>query len=180
MAKAATKTPAKTGRPAAREAPARRPARPLTQLRTEVDRLLSDFLRGYWHIPFGRAAIDVEPYWRGDISFGGTPAVDIVDKPDVYKLTAELPGVNEGDVEIRFSDGKLTIEGRKVEDEDDEKHDHFLSERRYGTFHRSFRVPDGIDAEGIEGSFKNGILTVTLPKTAEARKAQRKISVKGA
>ena len=107
------------------------------QLRTEVDRLLSDFLRGYWHVPFRSSVVDVEPYWRGEISLGATPPVDIVEKHDGYKLTAELPGADEQDVEIKFSEGTLTIEGQKEEDKEDEKQDHFLSERRYGGFHRS-------------------------------------------
>ena len=149
-------------------------------MRTEIDRLLSDFLRGYWHFPFRRAAIDVEPIWRGDISLGATPAVDIVDQDDAYKLTAELPGVDEKQVEIRFSNGTLTIEGKKAESPEDAKQDHFVSERHYGDFHRTFRVPDGVDADNIEASFKSGVLSVTLPKTAEARRQQKKVEIKSA
>lgn len=60
----------------------------------------------------------------------------------------------------------------------DEKLDHFLSERRYGDFHRSFRVPEGVDTDKIEASFKNGVLMVVLPKTAEARKQDKRIAVR--
>jgi HSP20 family protein len=131
------------------------------QLRSEVDRLLSDFARGYWHIPFRRAAVDVEPIWRGDISLSPPPAVDIVDKDDSYKLTAELPGVDEKQLEISFSDGTLTVDGRKYEEPEDAGQDHFASERHYGDFRRTFRVPDGVDAEKIEAHLKNGLLVVT-------------------
>jgi HSP20 family protein len=155
-----------------------RESRPMDGLRGQIDRLLDDFLRGYWHIPFKRSAIDVEPYWRGEITFGTTPAVDVVERNDGYKLTAELPGVDPGDVTIRFADGSLTIEGEKREPDEDKTLDHFLSERHYGNFHRSFRVPDGVDAEKIEASLKNGVLTVLLPKTAEARKQEKRIAVK--
>jgi HSP20 family protein len=178
MTEVAMKSAGRTSTPA-RHSEARRGLRPVEQLRSQVDRLFSDFLRGYWHVPFRRSVVDVEPYWRGEIGLSATPAVDIVERDDGYKLTAELPGADEHDVKIEFSQGTLTIEGQKEEDEDDEKQDHFLSERRYGAFHRSFRVPDGVDADKIEASFKNGVLTVMLPKTAEARRKHKTIAVKG-
>src|SRR3972149_3462333 len=141
-------------------------------------KLSGQTLRGYWHVPFRRSAVDVEPIWRGDIGLGATPAVDIVDKDDAYKLTAELPGVDERQVEIRFARGTLTVKGKKDEELDDADQDHFVSERRYGDFHRSFRVPDGVDPDKIEASFKNGVLSVTLPKTAESRRKQKKVEIK--
>src|SRR3974390_3950360 len=96
-----------------------------------------------------------------------TPPVDIDDKDNGYKLTTKLPGVHEKQVEISFSNGALTIEGKKVEESDDASQDHFVSERRYGDFHRSFRVPDGVDSDKIEAIFKNGGLSAALPKTHE-------------
>jgi len=179
MAEATTRmTP--SGRGPARRAKPQAGPRPFEQLRTEVDRLLDDFLRGYWHVPFRRSAVDVEPYWRGDVTFGATPAVDIVDKDDAYKLSAELPGVDERHVEITFSNGTLTIEGEKQEDAADAKDEHFVSERLYGGFHRTFRVPDGVDADKVDARFKDGVLVVTLPKTAEARKKHKTIPVRSA
>jgi HSP20 family protein len=177
MAEAATKMPVRMSR-AQHRAGVHRAAPPVEQLRTEIDRLLSDFLRGYWHVPFRRSAVDVEPIWRGDISLAATPAVDIVDKDDCYKLTAELPGVDEKQVKIGFSNGTLTIEGKKDESPEDSEQDHFISERHYGDFHRTFRVPDGVDADKIEASLKSGVLSVTLPKTAEARRKQKKVEIK--
>ena len=179
MAEAVTKMPIRVSS-ADRRSGMRRTSHPVEQLRTEIDRLLGDFLRGYWHIPFRRSAVDVEPIWRGDISLGATPTVDIVDKDDAYKLTAELPGVDEKQVEIGFSDGTLTIEGKKDEEPEDARQDHFVSERRFGDFHRTFRVPDGVDPDKIEASFKNGVLSVTLPKTAESRRKQKMVKIKSA
>jgi HSP20 family protein len=86
--------------------------------------------------------------------------------------------VTEQDVDITFSDDTLTLNVQKGEEKEDEAHDHFLSERRYGTFQRSFRVPNGVDADQVTASLKNGVLVVILPKTAEARKRQKKIAVK--
>jgi HSP20 family protein len=178
MSEAAVKVPVRMNRLKAHRAEWPRGARPVERLRSEIDRLLDDFLRGYWHIPFKRSAIDVEPYWRGEVTLGTTPAVDVVERDDGYKLTAELPGLDPHDVTIRFANGTLTIEGDNQEADEDEKLDHFLSERRYGDFHRSFRMPEGVDADKIEASFKNGVLTVVLPKTAGARKQEKRIAVR--
>lgn len=178
MSEAATKVPVKTEKPT--ESKLTPVARPLQALRQQVDHLFEDFQRGYWHLPFSQKVFDVDPFWRGDIAFGATPSVDIIEKDDGYKVTAELPGMAAGDIEVKFSDGMLTVSGEKEEDKEEKKKDYFLSERRYGSFKRSFRVAEGVDADKIEATFKNGVLTVTLPKTAEARKKTKTIAVKTA
>jgi HSP20 family protein len=150
---------------------------PLEGLRRHVDHLFEDFQRGYWHVPFRQGVLDVEPYWRGEVAFGAVPAVDIVETDTGYKVTAELPGVAAADVDVKFSNGTLTITGEKHEEKEEKKADYFLSERHYGAFKRSFRVAEGIDADKIEAKFKDGILTVLLPKTAEARKKSKTIPV---
>lgn len=153
---------------------------PLQELRQQMDRLFEDFQRGNWHLPFSQKVLDVEPFWRGNATFAATPSVDIIEKDDGYKVTAELPGMAAGDIDVTFSDGMLTISGEKEEDREEKKKDYFLSERRYGSFKRSFRVAEGVDADKIEAVFKNGVLTVTLPKTIEARQNTKTISVKAA
>jgi HSP20 family protein len=180
MAEAATKLPVNTaetkaGRPAA-------PAewRPFESLRREVDRLFDEFNVRSWHTPFGRTAFDVEPFWRGAISWGRAPAVDIVDKEKLYEIVAELPGMDESNIDVKFSDGTLTIKGEKKEEKEEKKKDYYLSERHFGSFQRSFHVPNGVDADKIEANFKNGVLTVTLPKTAEAAKSEKTIAIKKA
>jgi HSP20 family protein len=178
MSGATIKVPVRMNKLKAHRVEWRRGSRPMETLRSEIDRLLDDFLRGYWHIPFKRSAIDVEPYWRGDVTLGTTLAVDIVERDDGRKLTVELPGLDPHDVAIRFAAGTLTIEEDKQATDEDEKLDHFLSERRYGDFHRSFRVPNGVDTEKIEASLKNGVLTVVPSKTAETRKQETRIAVR--
>jgi HSP20 family protein len=177
MAEAATKLPVNT-----QEKKTDRPAewRPFESLRREVDRLFEDFQVGSWRSPFGRTAFDVQPFWRGEISWGKAPAVDIVDKEKTYEITAELPGMDESNIDVKFSDGTLTITGEKKDEKEEKKKDYYLSERRYGSFQRSFGVPDGVDADKIEATFKNGVLSVTLPKTAEAQKSEKKIAIKKA
>jgi HSP20 family protein len=86
--------------------------------------------------------------------------------------------MDEKNIEVNFSDGTLTIKGEKKDEKEEKNKDYYLSERRYGSFQRSFSVPDGVDAEKIEAAFKNGILTVTLPKTPEAQKKEKKIEIK--
>ncbi len=176
MAEQSTRMPIHLSRP--RRHPEHAEPQPIEKLRSGVDRLLSDFLRGYWHVPFRRSAVDVEPILRGDISLGAMPAVDIVDRDDAYKFTAELPGVDKERIELKFSDGTLTIEGEKSEESEDAKEEHFVSERHYGDFHRTFRVPDEVDVEKIEAHLKDGLLTITLPKTAESRRKRKTIVVK--
>lgn len=152
--------------------------RPFEGLRRQVNHLFDDFQRGYWHLPFRQGVVDVEPLWRGEIAIGALPAVDILETDSGYRVTAELPGVAESDIDVNFSEGTLTITGEKQEEKEEKKADYFLSERRYGAFKRSFRVADGIDADKIEAKFKNGVLTVLLPKTAEARKKSKTVPVK--
>ena len=167
--------------PAAPQQKADRPAewRPFEGLRREVDRLFEDFQLGTWRSPFGRGAFDVQPFWRGDL-WSRAPAVDIVDKENAYEISAELPGVDENSIDVKFSDGTLTIKGEKRDEREEKKKNFYLAERRYGSFQRSFSIPAGVDADRIEASFKNGVLTVTFPKTPQARKNEKKILVKQA
>jgi HSP20 family protein len=167
--------------PATPEQRADRPAewRPFEGLRREVDRLFEDFQLGAWRSPFARGAFDIQPFWRGDL-WSRTPAVDFVDKENAYELSAELPGMDENSIDVKFSDGTLTIKGEKRDEREERKKNFYLAERRYGSFQRSFSVPEGVDAARIEANFKNGVLTVTLPKTLQARKNEKKIPVKQA
>jgi HSP20 family protein len=93
-------------------------------------------------------------------------------------VTAELPGMSEADIDVKYVDGTLTIRGEKKEEKEEKKKDYYLSERRYGSFQRAFQVPNGVDADKIDAAFKNGVLTVTLPKSAGAVRNEKKIAIK--
>ena len=108
------------------------------------------------------------------------PAVDVAETEKAYEITAELPGLDGKNVEVKFADGILTIKGEKQEEKEEKKKDYYLSKRSYGSFQRSFQVPDSVDPDKIEASFKNGVLTVTLPKNADSQKTAKKITVKAA
>lgn len=153
--------------------------RPFESLRREIDRLFEDFDRGIWRSPFPRSLFDIEPLWRRASRWAAEPAVNIVEKETAYEITAELPGMDEKNIEVKITDGNLTIKGEK-EEEKEERKGYYLHERRFGSFERRFAVPEGVDADKIEAGFKKGVLTVTLPKKPEAIKPEKKIEVKAA
>lgn len=173
MAETATKLPVKTEKTQA-------PWRPFGGLRREIDRLFEDFDRDFWGFPFRRSGFDVEPFWRRELSWAGSPAVNISENDTAYEITAELPGIDEKNIELKLANGGLTIKGEKQEEKEEKKTDYYLHERHFGSFERSFRVPEGVDTDKINATFKNGVLTVTLPKSPEAKKAEKKIEVKAA
>jgi HSP20 family protein len=178
MAEAATKLPIKIDKKAAEPAAPGRAFGTFENLRREIDRVFDSFHAG-WRFPFGRSLFDAESVFPREVTFAIAPAVDVVEKEKAYEITAELPGLDEKDIEVKLVNGTLTIKGEKEEKEEKDK-DYYLSERRYGAFQRAFYVPEGVDAEKIEAAFNKGVLTVTLPKTAEAQKAEKKIEVKAA
>lgn len=145
---------------------------PFESLRTEIDRLFDDFN------PFGLR----RPLVQGLKSPGWpvAPAMDLVEKDGQYEITAELAGMDEKDVEVKIASGVLTIRGEKTEEKKEERKDYHLSERSYGSFQRSFRLPDNVDADKIDAHFAKGVLKVTLPKTAGAVSSEKKIDIKAA
>lgn len=121
---------------------------------------------------------EFEAFDRMLSSFSAHPAVDVAERDGEFEITAELPGLDEKDVELRLSNGVLSISGeKKAEREEKDKNYHF-SERRYGSFRRAFRVPEGVDESKIEAHFDRGVLTVKLPKTAETAESSKKIEIK--
>jgi HSP20 family protein len=175
MAEASQKMPAKS------EEKGREPAigewSPLATMRHEFERMLDEFPWG-WRRPLARGLFDVEPFFRGFAGVGAIPVVDIAEKDKEYEITAELPGMDESNIDVKFADGLLTIKGEKREEKEEKKKDYYLSERRYGSFQRSFPVPESVDTDKIEAKFANGVLTVRLPKSAEAQKNEKKIAIK--
>src|SRR6516225_7898615 len=171
MAEDTSKIPVTTETAAPSES---RPRRPLEGLRQEIDRLFDDFGIGAWRSPFRSSFFDIDPFRRAKAAFSGVPAVDVTETERGYKVVAELPGMDEKNIEVKITNGMLTIKGEKQE----EKQDYYLRERSFGSFERTFPVPDGVELDKVDASFKKGVLTVTLPKTAEAQKAEKKITVK--
>jgi HSP20 family protein len=179
MAKAETKVPVTNEqRPAPPAASAMQAFRPFEGLRREIDRLFEDFTLNPFRLPLRRPAFDLEPFWQAD-SWVAQPAIDLVERDNAFEMTAEMPGLDEKNIEVNVANGVLTIKGQKEEEKVEKKEDFHLRERRFGSFARSIRIPETVDGEKIEASFKNGVLKVTLPKKLEARKPVKKIEVKG-
>ncbi|WP_159593743.1 Hsp20/alpha crystallin family protein [Chelativorans xinjiangense] len=176
MAEAATKLPVKTEKKSARTK--RELWSPFETLHREVDRLFDNFHPFGWRRSPRPSLFDLEFDWPRVATWEIAPAMDLAEKDGAYEISAELPGLDEKNIEIKLSNGTLTIKGEKTEEEREKEY--YLSERRYGSFHRSFRVPEGVDTNKIDARFAKGVLTVTLPKSAEAKKNEKKISVKAA
>ena len=155
-----------------------RPWRPLESLRQEIDQLFDDFGIGTWRSPFRSSFFDMDPFRRAKAAFSGMPAVDVTETEKGYKIVAELPGMDEKNIEVKIANGMLTIKGEKQEEKEEEKQDYYVRERSFGSFERTFQVSDGVDIDKVDASFKKGVLTVTLPKTAEAQKAEKKVTVR--
>jgi HSP20 family protein len=153
---------------------------PFPTLRREVDRLFDDFDPMHWRLPFRRSIFGMEPPWQREPAWESAPAVDVAEDDKGYELTAELPGMDEKNIEVKLANGGLTIKGEKSEEKEEKKRNYYLHERRFGSFERSFAMPEGVDTNRIEATFSKGVLKVMIPKTAEAQKAEKKIAVKAA
>jgi HSP20 family protein len=140
----------------------------------EMDRLFDDFNSGFWR----GSLFDMAPFRRAEAAFRTMPAVDVAESDKADEITAELPGLDEKNIEVKLANGVLSIKGEKQEEKEEKRKDYYRRERSFGSFERSFQVPEGIDTNKIAASFKNGILSVTLPKSAEAQKQATKIEVK--
>lgn len=97
------------------------------------------------------------------------PAIDITEDDDEYVVTAELPGSRKEDVTLELHEGVLTLRGEKRNEREEKKEQRRYVERSYGSFSRSFTLPPNVDPDRISASFKEGVLSITLPKTPEAK-----------
>ena len=150
---------------------------PLASVRRDIDRFFENlspsFPRGIEFDPF-RQMGSMFGLTRGDL----TPHVEVTEQDKSYEISAELPGVDEKDVTITLENHMLTISGEKKTEREETKKDYFLSERSYGSFHRSFRVPENVDEDKISAAFDKGVMTVVLPKLASAKRKGRSIPIK--
>lgn len=155
------------------------PSDPFKALSDRFDRLFGDF-----HFPgFGRGILSQPHFANLTSSFDfREPKVNVAETDKAYEITAELPGLDEKSVEVNVADGVLTFRGEKREEkeEKDEKKNYHLVERSYGSFQRSFALPDNVEEDKIAADFEKGVLRINIPKTKpSAPKAEtRKIAIK--
>jgi len=144
---------------------ARREDSPFWSLQREIDRLFDDFTRGF-------------PSMAGQGRQELLPAMDVTETNNEIEVTAELPGLEEKDVQINLTDNVLTIRGEKKSERDEKTKDYRVVERNYGSFYRTLELPPGVDPDKIKASIDKGVLKVVIPKPAPAQ--VKNIAVKSA
>ena len=143
------------------------PASPFMSLQREIDRLFDDFTRGFpTFASVGNGKSDL------------LPSMDVTETDKAIEITAELPGLEEKDVQINLADNLLTIRGEKKAEKEEKDKNYRLVERSYGSFERTLQLPDGVNTDAIQASIAKGVLKVTVPKPAPAQ--SKKIDVKAA
>ena len=153
---------------------------PWQSFRSEIDRLFDRF-SGSFGLPTFRRWFNVEPVFSADSVFGATmPAVDVTEDDKAYKLTAELPGMEQKNIEVTVTADMLTLKGEKLTEKEEKDKNRYMSERSYGAFERSFSIPDSVDRDKIVSDLAKGVLTITLPKKPAAQQPVKKIEVKAA
>jgi len=136
-------------------------------MQRDINRLFDNFFRG-------------GPAWEeGELAPSAwLPAVDVAEQENEFLVKVELPGVNKDDVKITLQNNVLTVKGEKKQEKEAKGVDYHRVERSYGSFCRSFTLPSTVKADRIDASYKDGILSVTLPKAEEAKPKQIEVKVK--
>jgi HSP20 family protein len=150
-------TPARLGRGA---------EHPLVAFQREIERMFDDLRRGFDLPVLGMAG-------EGMIS----PRIDITETDEAVVVTAELPGLEEKDIDVSLNDEVLVLKGEKKADREEKRQGYVYAERSFGSFERRIPITFGVLADKVEASFKNGVLTVTLPKNPEAVTHVRRIPI---
>ncbi len=143
---------------------------PFMTLHREMNRLFDDVFRGFDVAPFGSLS--------GVGRMAGWPSVEVSETDKDVRISAELPDLDDKDVEVLMGDGVLTIRGKKKSEVEDKER--AFSERTYGRFERRIPLSWDVEEDTIEASFKNGVLTVTMPKSAQASSHVKRIAVNSA
>jgi HSP20 family protein len=133
-----------------------RPFREVSRLRNEMDRLWDDYFG-----PGRRALQPMEEAWL--------PAVDVSETGDKITVKAEIPGMEAKDIEISMVGDTLTIKGEKKVEREEKEENYHMVERSYGSFSRAMKLPAMVDSDKVEATYKNGVLTVVLPKKEEVK-----------
>ena len=137
---------------------------PFFSLQRQIERLFDDFTRGFPTLGNGKMEL--------------LPSMDVTETDKEIEITAELPGLEEKDVQINVADNLLTIRGEKQAEREEKDKNYRLVERSYGSFERTLELPKGVNADAIKANIAKGVLTVTVPKPVPAQ--AKKIEVKAA
>lgn len=141
---------------------------PFSAFRAEMDRMFYNVLQTPSLLPLPFSGIH---------SSLVVPTTDMKEDDTAFTISTEFPGMGEEDVEVTVHNGTITVKGEKTEEKKDEKDNYHLTERRYGQFQRSFRLPENIDETSIKATFNKGVLTISMPKSNHASHAERRIMI---
>ncbi|MBN1381851.1 MAG: Hsp20/alpha crystallin family protein [Deltaproteobacteria bacterium] len=141
---------------------------PFFSLQREMNRLFDDFFRGFDDMSFGLSRDRFRAF---------SPSVDIKENDKEVLIKAELPGMDEKDIDVNLFEDRLTIKGEKKEEKEDKGSDYYHMESSYGSFNRIIPLPEKVDTKKVEANFKNGVLSIKLPKTEEAKAKGKKIPI---
>jgi HSP20 family protein len=142
--------------------------RPLPTFQQEMNRLFDDFFGASGLEPFGLSRGEWDEF---------SPRVDAVETDSDIRVSVELPGIEEKDIDVTLTRDSLTIAGEKRQEKEEKGRSYFRSERSYGSFRRSVPLPCEVDANKVDAVFRKGVLTITLPKMVKAE-ARRRISIR--
>ncbi|OPY09605.1 MAG: Spore protein SP21 [Syntrophaceae bacterium PtaB.Bin095] len=142
---------------------------PFFSLQREMNRIFDDFFQGWDVAPFAGPSARLAAFH---------PSIDVKESDKEISVKAELPGLEEKDVEVLLDNETLTIKGEKKEEKEDKGKGYYHVECSYGSFHRVIPLPAGIDQKKVQAQFKNGVLNITLPKAEEAKAKGKKIPIK--
>ena len=148
----------------------------IAQFHQEVDRFFDQVLRGFDRIPFGSGRPLLPTMDGGTLK----PTLDLGATETDYTITVEIPGVDQKDIALEIAADTLTIRGEKHREQEDSGKDFYRMERAYGAFQRVLSLPEDVDQEHIKASFKNGILTIAMPRKALPNANVRRIEVQHA
>jgi HSP20 family protein len=143
---------------------------PLRTLQSELNRVFESLLRT---VPGAGAGAALSPF------MGEGPRIDVAETETAIEVSADLPGLEEKDIEVSLGGDLLTIKGERKTETGRRLLSYRINERVFGSFTRSIALPSGIDADAVSASFKNGVLTITIPKTQEAAQEAKRVAVKG-
>jgi HSP20 family protein len=152
----------------------------LRWFRSDMDRVFDRFAAAFG-MPSLPRMLDTAPAFGFESAITlPSPAVDIAEDAAAYRLSAELPGMSEHDVSVALSGDTLTIKGEKRQESEKKDVNYYLTERTWGAFERSFALPQDVDRDKVGATFAKGVLTVTLPRTAQAQQQRKQIEIKAA
>ena len=135
----------------------------MSAIQKQINDLFDGFFDEYNLVPFEKSFV---------------PEIDVKETKKDIQVAAELPGMDEKDIDVTLHEGSLIIKGEKKNEHEDKKDGYHRIERSYGSFYRAIALPEGIDEEKVDANYKKGVLKIVIPKTKKAQEKQKKIEVK--